>query len=598
VWVHRTARTGGRPPVAGGGRWRPPLPVDVALALILCPPAVCAETPDPDLPAEGIFVDEAGASGLEFQYFNGMAGDYLFPEIIGGGGALFDFDNDGDLDVYLVQGRLLGEGSTVSDALIAPQGPLHGRLFRNDLEILPDGGRRLRFAEVTAGMGVEADGYGVTVATGDYDNDGWIDLYLANVGSNQLLRNQGDGSFSDQTGASGTDDPRWSVPAAFVDYDRDGWLDLFVGTYVDYSVERDKECRTMAGAADYCGPLSYNPAPDRLWRNRGDGTFENVSERAGILAAWGTALGVVATDLNGDNWPEIYVANDGVPNQMWVNQRDGTFRDEALLSGAAVNMMGRPEAGMGVTAGDFDSDGDEDLFLTHLDRETNTLYRNDGEGFFEDATVRVGLGQPSWKATGFGTAWLDFDNDGWLDLVTANGAVHVPEEGAGDRLFPLDQPNQLFRNLGDGRFEEVTDRAGAVFGLSEVSRGLATGDVDNDGDVDILLVNNSAPTRLLVNRLGQRRSWVGLRLTEGTPPRDALGARVGLVLSGSRTLWRRVSTGGSYASASDPRLRVGLADFAGALAVRVHWPDGSRSLHSLAAEHQHVLYHRREGSQP
>jgi hypothetical protein len=581
VWARRR-----RPRAAGAVRQCLALVLASAAGVTTLGPAAVVAAP----PADGIFVDEARASGIDFQYFIGMAGDYLFPEIVGGGGALFDYDNDGDLDVYLVQGRMLAEGGTVDAALIPPRGPLQGRLFRNDLEILPDGGRRLYFAEVTSAMGVKADGYGIGVATGDYDNDGWVDLYLANLGSNQLLRNNGDGTFGDRTRASGADDPRWSVPAIFLDYDRDGWLDLFVGTYVDYTVERDKECRTMAGVRDYCGPLSYPAAPDRLWRNRGDGTFEPVAESAGILAAYGTALGVVATDLNGDGWTEIYVANDGVPNQMWVNQRDGTFRDEALLSGSAVNMMGRPEAGMGITAGDYDSDGDEDLFLTHLDRETNTLYRNDGSGFFEDATVGVGLGAPSLSVTGFGTAWIDFDNDGWLDLMTANGAVHVPDEGAGDRLFPLDQPNQLFRNLGDGRFEEATGRAGAVFQLSEVSRGLATGDIDNDGDTDVLLVNNSGPTRLLINRLGQDRRWVGLRLTEGAPPRDALGARAGVLRDGGSALWRRVSTGGSYASASDPRLLVGLGDSAGALTATVQWPDGGRSVFPLQAEHRHVLH--------
>ncbi|MCP4246028.1 MAG: VCBS repeat-containing protein, partial [bacterium] len=342
--------------------------------------------------------------------------------------------------------------------------PLTDRLYRNDLRITADGGRTLRFTDVTAESGLEARGYGMGVATGDFDNDGWVDLYVTNLGSNQLWRNLGNGKFADVTGTSATDDQRWTVPAVFVDYDLDGWLDLFVGNYIAFSPDIPKICRGVTGAPDYCGPSAYPPHPDRLFRNRGDGTFEDVTYRVGIRQGFGGALGVVTADLNGDGWPDIYVANDQLPNQMWLSRGDGTFSDEAFIGGSAVNSEGRPAASMGVDAGDFDGDGDFDPFMTHLTGETNTIYLNDGRGMFDDNTVYAGLGVPSRMATAFGTGWFDFDNDGWLDLFTANGAVKAIESLARENdPYPHHQPNQLYRNLGRRRCEEVTARAGEVF---------------------------------------------------------------------------------------------------------------------------------------
>ena len=556
----------------------------LALAILISVARLALAGDDPEGASAPIFVDRAAESGLEFVYFNGMSGDFFFPEIVGGGGALFDYDGDGDLDIYLVQGSMLGRDKGVDTALVKPQGELRDRLYRNDLS--SEG--PLRFTDVTASSGIAATGYGVGVAAADYDNDGWIDLYLTGFGPNQLLRNNGDGSFADTTAAAGVDDPRWSVPAVFFDFDRDGWLDLFSGSYVDYSVGTDKECRTLAGAPDYCGPLSYLPSPDRLWRNRGDGTFEDVSARAGILGDFGPALGAVAGDFNGDGWADLYVANDGMPNQMWMNRGNGTFVNESLLAGTAVNSLGRPEASMGVTVGDYDTDGDEDIFLTHLIRETNTVYRNDGRGFFEDATVEAGLGAPSWSFTGFGTSWIDYDNDGWLDLIVANGSVHVNDE-SNDGVFPLDETNQLFRNLGEGRFEEVTATAGAVFRLSEVSRGIATGDIDNDGDTDALVINNSGPVRLLINEVGNLNPWLGLRLVSGEPPHDSIGAWVGIERQGAPTLWRRASSSGSYISSSDPRVLVGLGSDAAVKSLVVRWPSGREEGFEVTAANRYLI---------
>jgi len=521
------------------------------------------------------FTDRAEETGLDFVHFNGMSGEFYFPEIMPPGVGLLDIDNDGDLDVYLVQGQLLGTG-TVDEALFPPPGslPLTGRLYRNDLTVQPDGTRTPRFTDITEASGIDARGYGMGVAAGDVDNDGRVDLYLTNLGPNQLFRNNGDGTFNDVSRQSGLDDPGWGISASFVDYDRDGWLDLYVGNYVDYSTETERECPSETGRLGYCVPQVYRAQPDKLYRNRGDGSFVDVTATALATSTFGPALGVSTADFDDDGWLDIYVANDGEPNQLWMNRRDGTLVDAGPLSGTALNGNGNAEGSMGVDAGDFDNDGDEDLFMTHLTTETNTLYVNDGTGLFEDRSALSGLGPPSLRLTGFGTAWLDFDNDGWLDVLTVNGRVSRTEERANEP-FPYDQPKQLFRNLGDGRFEEVTDRAGAVFAVSEVGRGAAFGDVDNDGDIDVLVGNDSGQIRLLVNQVDSPRHWLGLRLVGGQEaPRDMLGARVEVAMSDGRTLWRRARADGSYGSANDPRVHVGLGDSTDVARVRVHWPSG------------------------
>jgi len=507
-----------------------------------------------------------------------MSGEYYFVEIAGSGAALFDYDNDGDLDAYLVQGDMLGAGKSFDDAIFKPQMslPLMDQLYRNDLEVKPDGSRSLHFTNVTAASGLRALGYGMGVATGDCDNDGWIDLYVTNFGSNQMWHNNGDRTFTDVTARSGSDDSRWSASATFFDYDRDGWLDLYVVNYVNFRLANHKQCSSPAGHPDYCGPLSYEGVADHLFHNRGDGSFEDVSGRAGILSEPSSGLGVVASDFNGDRWVDIYVANDQRPNVLWINQQDGTFRNEALLAGCAVNMAGQAQSSMGVEAGDLDNDGDDDLFTTHLNEESNTLYLSVRRGLFEDRTASAGLDLPSLAYTGFGTAYLDFDNDGWLDIIVVNGAVHTIEaQFASGSPYPLVQRNQLFRNLGGARFQDLSAKAGKVFELEEVSRGAAVGDVDNDGDTDVLISNNSGPVRLLINSVGQSRPWLGLRLLGQQVRRDMLGARVAVVRSNGSTLWRRVRSDGSYCSSNDPRVLFGLGSNSAVERVEVYWPDGS-----------------------
>ena len=362
------------------------------------------------------FEEVAARSGLDFVYANGMTGELYFAEIMGGGAALLDYDNDGDLDVYLVQGGSLGEAAS------PPAGP-SDRLFRNDGWSDADGRHVLAFVDVTARAGVEEGVYGMRVASADVDNDGWPDLFVTNFGPNRLLRNRGDGTFVETAAAAGIDDPRWSVAASFFDFDRDGRLDLYVGQYVDYRIAAHRPCYSAAGRLDYCAPSDFPGETDRLYRNRGDGRFEDVSKRSGIGREPGASLGSIAADLDGDGLPDLYVATDGYPNQLWRNQGDGTFVDTALLSGTAVNSEGRAEASMGVALGDTDGDGVDDLLLTHLFGESHTLYAGLGAGLYADRSYESGVGVPSLPDTGFGVSLSDFDNDGDLDLYVANGAV-------------------------------------------------------------------------------------------------------------------------------------------------------------------------------
>ena len=539
--------------------------------------AGCGRQAQPVAPKEqDWFVDRARESGLDFVHVNGMSGKLYMPEVLAPGVALFDFDNDGDLDVYLVQGRPLSSSAGLeSKTRPTPSGELNGRLFRNDLRVNSDGTRTLRFTDVTRESGIVTPGYGMGVAAGDFNNDGWVDLYLTKFDApNQLLRNNGNGTFTDVSKSSGTDLRSWSVSASFVDVNRDGWLDLYVGNYIRYSLEHSTQCFGASGALDYCMPDAYQPLQDRLFINRGDGTFADASVTSGIAREYGPALGVSTADFNGDGWMDIYVANDGKENQLWLNKKDGTFENVALLSGVALPVTGKAEASMGVDAGDFDDDGDEDLFMTELTSQGSNLYVNDGSAVFDDRSTPSGIGPASVPFTGFGTGWFDYDNDGRLDLLSVNGTVQIIESlrQAKDPL-PLHQRKLLFHNLGGGRFQEVSAQAGAVFALSEVGRGAAFGDVDNDGLVDVLVGNNNGPTRLLINHTANGHHWIGLRLA-GVGGRDMLGARVEVIQAGAPTRWRRARSDGSYASANDPRVIVGLGESSSPPDVRVTWPDG------------------------
>lgn len=543
----------------------------LALAVFVC----VAGQSQPDKANGPIFKEVAERVGLTFRHYNGMTGKFYLPEITGSGAALFDFDNDGDLDVFLVQGNPLEPNTKPGDTLFPWRSsePPRGKLFRNDLINGEEQRRALSFTDVTQQSGIVATGYGMGVAVGDFNNDGLPDLYLSNLGANQMYLNKGDGKFTDVTKASGVDDPRWSTSASFLDYDRDGWLDLMIVNYADFSVTNSPNCFAATTARDYCTPRVFRAPGNRLFHNKGNGTFEDATVTAKVDKEFGHGLGVVAADFNDDGWLDIYVANDGDPNQLWINQKNGSFINDALLAGAAINRNGQAEAGMGVDAGDFNGNGADDIFITHLMDETNTLYVNMGQGLFEDQTREAGLGMPGRRFTGFGTLFFDYDNDGWLDLFVANGAVQLlPDLVRKKDPFPLGQPNQLFRNTGKGSFAEVVEAAGLE--LPEVSRGAAFGDVDNDGDTDVLVTNNNGPARMFLNEVGNRNHWLGLRFI-GKNGGDVLGARVEVVVSKDNVLRRRTRTDGSYLSGNDPRVLVGLGAALRIQSVRVRWPDGT-----------------------
>ncbi|HKU26025.1 MAG TPA: CRTAC1 family protein [Candidatus Sulfotelmatobacter sp.] len=526
--------------------------------------------PDP----QEIFTECAKDAGIDFVHFNGMSGAHYYPEVMGSGVALFDYDNDGDLDIFLVQGATLGP-QDISHATFRPQLPLRGRLYRNDSVRHPDGSCTLKFVDVTEESGIRATGFGMGVAAADFNNDGWVDIYITNFGHNQLWRNNGNGTFTDVTAESGADVLGWSCSAAFVDFDRDGWLDLFVCNYVDFRFSDPKTCLAPSGALDYCGPTAFKPLPNRLFRNRRDGTFEDVTSKSKIGTEFYGALGVLCADFNGDGWPDIFVTNDMRPNQLWINQRDGTFRNDALIAGCALNRDGGPQSSMGIDAGDMFGHGFEDLVITNLSGQYAYLYANDGKGWFEDRSFGSGLALATRRSTGFGVSMIDYDNDGFLDLLMVNGAVTMIEEQMRKNSpYPLAQANLLFHNNGKGQFENVTDRAGTSFSQLEVGRGAAFGDIDNDGDIDVVLVNNSGPARLLVNNVGHKRPWIGFRMVGDKFSRDMLGTRVAVFRRNAPTLWRRVHGDGSYCSSNDPRVLFGLGDGTDIIKVQAHWISG------------------------
>lgn len=536
-------------------------------------------------PPEVAFEDVAPGSGLDFVHNAGATGQYYFPEIMGAGGAMFDYDNDGDLDVLLIQGGALGEAG-MPESL--PNGLSYSlfkkghRLFRNEL----DQGGGLRFTDVSDAAGLVTEHYGMGVAIGDVDGDADLDLYITGFGDNYLFRNNGNGTFSDITAASGANDPRWSTSATLFDMDHDGDLDLYVANYVRFTLGNNVRCTLIAGQRDYCTPDAFPAHRDSLFRNEGLGRFSDVSTASGIGAKAGPGLGVLAADFNADGHNDLYVANDKKANFYWLNDGKGKFTEAALMAGAAYNRAGTAEASMGVTAADFDGDGDEDLFMTHLSAETNTLYLNDGAGQFEDATDRFGLGGDSLPFTGFGSAFFDANNDGLLDLFVANGAVLAETAQAGSD-WPYRQTNQLFVNTGS-RFADMSTRSGDAMQVMETGRGAAFGDVDNDGDIDVLVTNNNGLARLLLNENGSESPWLRVRLVGGAAARDPVGAKVALLDVNGSASWRRAHRDGSYLSASDLRVHFGFAGRNDIKAVGVEWPDGRRERWTLEETNKEI----------
>ena len=521
------------------------------------------------------FQEVPQAAGLNFWHFSGATGEFYFPEAVGSGAALLDFDGDGDLDVYLIQGRSLNPDRGPDDAVVSvPSGWRPGnRLFRNDL--VPGG--RLRFVDVTDAAGVGHRGVGMGVASGDFDNDGRPDLYVTNFGRNVLFRNLGDGRFEDVTEHAGVGGSGWSTSAAWLDYDRDGWLDLAVVRYVDFDDRANPPCFESAGLRDYCGPQGFRGTATLLFRSLGDGRFREVTSEVGLDGAPGPGLGIVTGDFNGDGWIDLAVANDGVANRLWLNASASSgrrFRESALKHGLAYAADGIARAGMGIAAGDVDGDGREDIVVTNLPTEGFTLFRQERGGLFTDRTIHSGLLRASLPYTGFGVGWIDLENRGIDDLFVANGAVRVIGRQRGD-AYPYRERNLLLRNRGGGQgFEDVTDKGGAALAHVEVSRSAVVGDVDNDGGIDVLVTNNNGPARLLRNSVRSRGHWLLVRLHGVETTRDGYGSRVTVRRATGPGLTRTARGDGSYLAANDPRLHFGLGADGTVESVEVEWLGG------------------------
>ena len=531
------------------------------------------------LSSQAQFIDKTKQSGIDFVHHNGMTGQFHMIEVIGSGAAFFDYDNDGDMDLYLVQNGELPNSKS-------PRTQYLDRLYRNDT-VKKD---TPIFVDVTKQAKINAGAYGMGVATGDLNNDGYVDIFLANYGANQILMNNGDGTFKKPVTIVKEADNKWSVSASIVDQNLDGYLDIYVANYVEYPLNKFiKKCKAYDGSLDYCSPQAFQYQSDEFYNNNKNGTFTNISSKTGLTNVNAAGLGVVSADFNNDSRPDFYVANDGVENHFWINKGNDEFIEFALASGVAVNMNGEPEASMGVDAADFDNDGDIDLFMTHLNRQTNTLYVNNGKGWFSDLTVRMKLGSSSFSYTGFGTLWFDYDNDGLLDLFSANGAIAKMEEQMRNKdPFPFKQSNQIWKNLGKGQYKETTQEQDASFHIKAVSRGAAFADIDNDGDLDVLVTNNNGVPQLLINQL-PKSNWLGVKVINPENNRTEIGALVTLTKN-DKTYYKRVKTDGSFESSHDDRVVFGLAGDKSQVKIKVRWTDGTETLHNkLAINKYHTI---------
>jgi hypothetical protein len=501
------------------------------------------------------FTDVTRPSGLHFQHTNAASGQKFLLETMAPGCAFFDFDGDGYLDIYFVNGDILPGFQSKK--------PLSNALYRNN--------RDGTFTEVTDKAGVRGHGYGMGVVAGDYNNDGLQELFVTNFGSSILYRNNGDGTFTDVTAAAGLNNRAWGSSAAFFDYDNDGFLDLFVCNYVDFSLDRNVRCGSAERGLSYCSPENYEGTPCALYHNNGDGTFTDVTASSGIGGFKCKALGVVTADFTGNGYQDIYVANDRIENMLFLNKGNGIFEEAGALSGAAYTSNGRAQSGMGVTTADYDGDGRLDIVVTNLSLEGYSVFHNEGAAYFTDVSFPSGVGAPSIKLTGWGVAFFDFDNDGREDLIAVNGhAMDNVSLASPDLTYP--QPMLLLENRG-GHFKDVTGEHGAALSVPRPSRGLAIGDYDNDGNLDVLVCNcNGAPV-LLRNEGNATNHWLKIQPIGRKCNRDGIGVKVWLT-AGGVTQMKELTGGGSYLSSSDRRLHFGLGENRSAASIRVRWPNG------------------------
>lgn len=528
---------------------------------------------------------EVGAElGIDFSYVTGETGELHMPEIMAAGVGLLDYDNDGDLDICFTNGNQYLPRTT-------RDGTTGNRLFRQE--------ENGAFTDVTVEVGLGDVGYGMGIAVGDVDNDGDLDVYFTNYGPDRLYLNDGDGTFTDATDLVGLDVGDWSTSATFLDYDRDGDLDLFVCRYVLYNP--DMQCFDGAGRPTYCTPKAYPAINDILLRNDGESgqvRFTDVTVDAGLVIAPAAGLGVTSEDFDDDGWLDIYVANDGYVNHFWINQRDGTFLEYAAMMGVAYNLNGQAEAGMGVIARDFDNDLDLDLFLTHLADETNTLYANDGSGFLDETSSR-GLAISSRPTTGFGIAALDIELDGDLDLAIANGRVSRraprPDSSVGEPWDTMAEPNLFYLNDGRQIFQASDQWLRPWIAPVEVSRGLAAGDLDRDGDLDLVMCNIESPAKVYRNDAPRRGAWLHVRAIDPRLNRDGYHARIRVEADG-RTWTQTINPGGSYLSSAEARAHFGLGDVARIDRLEVQWLDGLRETFEIECVDCAVVLRRGEGS--
>ena len=505
------------------------------------------------------FVDVTESAGIHFKHNNAAFGKKYLPETMGSGAAFLDFDNDGRLDILLVNSR----------PWPGHPGPKsYPALYRNN--------GNGTFTDVTraAGLAVELYGLGVTVA--DYDNDGWPDVYITALGANHLFHNE-HGRFVDVTDRAHVSAPGMSTSAAFFDYDNDGLLDLFVCHYVDWSIDKDLFCTLDGRSKSYCTPESYHGQSSRLYHNRGQGVFEDVTTRAGLEDPTGKALGVALLDFDGDGWLDLFVANDTQPNKLYHNTGKGTFVDVAVAGGVAFNEAGVARAGMGVDAADYDRSGRASLLIGNFSNEMMALYHNEGHGLFIDEAPNTTVGQATFLKLTFGCFFFDYDLDGWLDIFGADGHVSDDVALVHPRVSYAQAPH-LFRNLGGRRFEDVSSQVGRDFTVPVVGRGAAYGDFDGDGDLDLLLTANNGRARLLRNDGGNANAFLRLRLVGTASNRDAIGARVTVTRADGSSQWAMVKTGSSYCSQSELPLTFGLGRDGRVARVDIVWPSGRRDV--------------------
>ena len=505
------------------------------------------------------FISVTKEAGIHFKHHDGASGQRYFIEPLGGGAAFLDYNNDGLQDIYLVNGANLPPlPQEQSSAVELPR----NALYRNN----GDG----TFTDVAVAAGVADTGYGMGCAVGDYNNDGFPDLYVTNFGANVFFHNNGDGTFTDVTTQTGTGDTRWGASCAFVDYDNDGFLDLYVTNYVKYTIESGQVCMNK-GVRVYCDPRLYEGELDTLYHNNGDGTFTDVTKSAGFSEATGRGLALAWGDYDDDGDMDVYIANDADQNFLYRNNSDGTFTDVSLTAGVGFSEDGEAENGMGVDFGDYDNDGLLDLVVTNFQGQTNTLYYNEGNGLFSDVSYASKIGTMSLPYLAWGVSFCDYDNDGYQDLFIANG--HLDENvQAFDPTGFYEQPNLLFRNNRDGTFDEVSIDSGSGMRLEKVSRGFAYSDYDNDGDLDLLVTNLKGSPDLLQNE-GNQNTWLSLKLIGTRSNRDAIGAQVKVTI-GDLTQIREVRSGSSYLSQSNMRLHFGLGKHRRIDRIEIRWPSG------------------------